>query len=270
MAGNAVVDINQTNFAWFENGATHSLIDPHVWDSIEGSCNFSIDLGIDGNGCPSHQTLECQQSIQIWLNSSGAASNELDLYDYYAEGSCSAATNSTVGMDAPCIEDRTTSYLQKPEVRAALHVSPEAAAWSGCSDALNDAYNCADTLVSMVPLYVALRSNGIKILIYSGDVDGIVPTAASRRWVERVAASDRNVRAREGTQSSSAHGNGDSGWRRWHLDDGLLAGYTFEVSDEKGQSLCFVTVKGAGHMVPRFKGQAAWEMASRFVHGIPF
>ena len=217
-----------------------------------GSCNFSIDLGIDGNGCPSHQTAECSASIQAWLNSTGAASNDLDLYDYYAEGTCTDSNTPSTGIDAPCIEDRTAAYLQRGAVRTALHVAPEASAWTGCSTPLNNAYNCADTLVSMVPLYAALRSSGVRVLIYSGDVDGIVPTAASRRWVEGVSARGAELV-----------------WRRWHLDAGALAGYTFEAPDAEGRLLWFATVKGAGHMVPRFKGEAAKAMASRFMQGKP-
>ena len=35
MAGNAVVDINQTNYAWFENGYSHSLIDGATWAAMQ-------------------------------------------------------------------------------------------------------------------------------------------------------------------------------------------------------------------------------------------
>ena len=45
LAGNAVVDINQTNFAWFENGATHGLVPPETWQELRRSCDFSQDLG---------------------------------------------------------------------------------------------------------------------------------------------------------------------------------------------------------------------------------
>ena len=50
LVGNGVVDINQTNFAWFEAGYTHSLVDTSTWTGMLRECDFTKDLGIDGNG----------------------------------------------------------------------------------------------------------------------------------------------------------------------------------------------------------------------------
>ena len=47
MVGNAVVDINQTNYAWFEAGYTHSLISQPTWDGLLAHCDFTIDMGVD-------------------------------------------------------------------------------------------------------------------------------------------------------------------------------------------------------------------------------
>ena len=47
LIGNGVVDINQTNFAWFEAGATHTLVDEAVWGSMKEECDFTKDLGMD-------------------------------------------------------------------------------------------------------------------------------------------------------------------------------------------------------------------------------
>ena len=52
MVGNGVVDINQTNYAWFEAGYSHSLVSEFTWRSMQRECDFTKDLGIDGNGCP--------------------------------------------------------------------------------------------------------------------------------------------------------------------------------------------------------------------------
>jgi serine carboxypeptidase-like clade 2 len=248
LAGNAVVDINQTNFAWFENGASHSLVPTSTWADIKQSCDFEADLGIDGNGCPSPQTPTCHSAIELWLNQSGAASGALSLYDYYADA-CTPENADAIGSDAPCIDATTTAYLNQPSVRAALHVSPEAPLrWAGCSDVLNDAYNCTDTLQSVVPLYTALRNRGVAVLVYSGDADGIVPTKASERWVGLTGKA--------------------TPWRQWSAGS-VLAGYTYDVVGPTNHTTTVATVRGAGHMVPRFRGLAALALVSRFLSGDP-
>ena len=45
------------------------------------------------------------------------------------------------------------------------------------------------------------------------------------------------------------------GWRTWHLDNGQVGGYITEY-----QGLNFTTVRGAGHMVPQWKPEAAYHM----------
>ena len=37
MIGNGVVDINQTNYAWFEAGATHTLVEQRIWTAMQAS-----------------------------------------------------------------------------------------------------------------------------------------------------------------------------------------------------------------------------------------
>ena len=183
------------------------------------------------------------------MNLTGAAAEKLSLYDYYADA-CTAAT-ATAAIDSPCAGNMVTAYLNLPAVRAAFHVSEHApVAWTPCSDPLNDAYSCGDTLVSMVPLYRRLIARGKRLLVYSGDVDGVVPTLASRRWVAAI-------------DPAAEH----AGWRPW-MADGQLAGFTYAVAPALGD-LVFATVRGAGHQVPQFQGARALEMVRRWLAAAP-
>ena len=83
--GNGVVDINQTNYAWFEAGYTHSLVDEEVWRDMQRQCDFTKDLGVDGNGCPQGVSDACAQLVSRWMNQSGSNRNLLSLYDFYAD-----------------------------------------------------------------------------------------------------------------------------------------------------------------------------------------
>ena len=196
LIGNGVVDINQTNYAWFEAGYTHSLVNESTWRGMQRECDFTKDLGIDGNGCPRGVSLVCAGLVNDWMVQSGVQSNRLSLYDYYADTCPTGGDHFVnesygkrlggVGVD-PCSDDHTEAYLNTPAVRFSLHVSRSAPAkWSPCSDAVNNAYSCPDTLVSVVPLYMQLLQEGHRLLVYSGDVDGVVPTLASRRWIAGV------------------------------------------------------------------------------------
>lgn len=77
----------------------------------------------------------------------------------------------------------------------------------------------------------ALLDAGLRIMIYSGDVDGIVPTTGTRMWVEGLGLPVRVP------------------WTPW-LSPGpgqlppQVGGYVTEYD-----GLMFATVRGAGHMV---------------------
>jgi serine carboxypeptidase-like clade 2 len=316
MIGNGVVDINQTNYAWFEAGYTHSLVDEATWQAMQQQCDFTKDLGIDGNGCPRGVSQVCADLVSVWMNQSGVAANVLSLYDYYSDV-CLAdvalpGTGSGVGTDAttrtsrgtyrqqhqhphqhppppdPCADDHTAAYLNLPSVRAALHVSPRApAVWAPCSDPVNDAYSCPDTLESVVPRYTAFLadpSHPHRVLVYSGDVDGVVPTLASRRWLATVANTDVA-----------------DPWRPWMADDGQVGGWTERFAHRhrptsgdgdgdtgdhghghsvangsdrssgggghraSGGELVFATVRGAGHMVPSYQPTRAFALYRAFL-----
>jgi serine carboxypeptidase-like clade 2 len=141
-----------------------------------------------------------------------------------------------------------TSYLNRKDVREALHVRPDAGVWSVCTDEIN--YSTEDLLSSMLPLYPRLIAAGLRVWIFSGDVDGIVPTSGSRAWVE-------GLQLRE-----TEH------WRPWLVPDGAfgpqVGGYVVGYD-----GLTFATVRGAGHMVPYTQPARAAHLFKAFVNDAP-
>jgi serine carboxypeptidase-like clade 2 len=67
---------------------------------------------------------------------------------------------------------------------------------------------------------------GLHIVVYSGDVDAVVPITGTRRWIESL---DQPIKKR---------------WHPWVYEN-QVAGFK---EDYGGLSL--LTVRGAGHMVP--------------------
>lgn len=254
MIGNGVVDLNQTNYAWFEMAFTHSLAAPSTWSGLTQNCHFQWDMGVDGNGCPSNQTKACQHYLQAWMADTGSSQGLLSLYDYYTDVCLNSKAPFADSISAPCIDATTTRYLQQLAVRSALHIDSRAAAWADCSDELNDAYSCSDTWVSVVHLYRDLlksQKRPQRLLIYSGDVDGVVPTAATRRWVQ----------AMESLLVTRS-------WQPWLDGQAQLGGVTFSATlddPNANGNLTFATIRGAGHMCPRYQGQRTYFLMQRFL-----
>jgi hypothetical protein len=109
----------------------------------------------------------------------------------------------------------------------------------------------------------------LRLWVYSGDVDGIVPVLGTRRWVEglglqvaRAAAAARGDGGEEGEGEEGDDGSSASGgaWRSWTDAEGQVGGR--RVDYQGGLSL--VTVRGAGHMVPYDAPQRARELMRMF------
>jgi serine carboxypeptidase-like clade 1 len=69
---------------------------------------------------------------------------------------------------------------------------------------------------------------GYKILFFSGDTDGAVPTYGTRRWLKML-----NLDVKDA-------------WRTWVTDD-QVSGYIISYD-----GLDFATVHGVGHMAPQW------------------
>ncbi len=85
----------------------------------------------------------------------------------------------------PCVDDEVERYMNLPEVQLALHANQTVILpwrWTDCTAEVS--YSRSDLLASMLPVYEELLASGsLRILVFSGDVDGILPVVGTRRWV---------------------------------------------------------------------------------------
>ena len=156
------------------------------------------------------------------------------------EGSNNAAGCAT-NYD-PCRDDRTTAYLNNPTVKAAIHANASIT-WAGCSSVVD--YSRFDLLSSMLPTYEFLFGAGLKMLVYSGDVDAIVPTLGTRAWLSQLPLVE--------TQAI----------RAWSVG-GQVGGWVTEYD-----KLTFATVRNAGHFVPELQGERGLYLIKQFLAGEP-
>ncbi|XP_064477215.1 lysosomal protective protein-like isoform X1 [Ornithodoros turicata] len=147
----------------------------------------------------------------------------------------------------PCTNDRSiTEYLNRKDVKAALHVEESPLKWVLCNRVVRLHYAMQyGTMKGWV--WKVMNTGRVRALIYNGDFDAVCSYIGDEWFVDSL-----------GYEATS-------GYEPWFVD-GQVAGY---YRTHKG-NLTFLTVKGAGHMVPEDKPQEALQMITRFLKDEPY
>ena len=148
---------------------------------------------------------------------------------------------------APCFDDsKLEAFMNRADVQSALHVEARRQ-WVVCSDEVGGRYEIQDK--GSIWAYPNLIKEGIRILIYSGDTDAIVPYNGNQKWIENLKLEIEEP------------------FRQWRVDNDPenVAGYII-----KYKGLTFCTIKGTGHMVPQWKPKEAYYMFKQFINDEDF
>jgi len=146
-----------------------------------------------------------------------------------------------LGGPVGCIDGiEAGAYLNDDTVQAALHVNSKS--WTICATLLY-----SRQIDSVIPLYPTLAQI-YRTLIFNGDADACVPFTDNQDWTSSLGLPVK------------------APWHAWTLDN-QVAGYA-TVYDLN--NFTFVSVKGAGHMVPEYKPKQALELFHRFINNQPF
>lgn len=155
----------------------------------------------------------------------------------------------------PCAEAHLLKYLNRQDVKEALHVNITKD-WSTCSDDIN--YSVVDSNTPQMDLYESLinigkrKDSNLKMMIFSGDDDSVCSTASTQYWIYNVGAVPKP----------------DRFWKPWTFN-GQTAGFFTEFDlGVTNSSFTFVTVHGAGHEVPAYRPAEAFAMFESFFSGI--
>ncbi|XP_057833065.2 serine carboxypeptidase II-3-like [Cryptomeria japonica] len=151
--------------------------------------------------------------------------------------------NESDGFD-PCSPGYVFTYLNTPEVQNALHanVTDLSYAWTECSDVLSYTFSAT----TMFPIYRRMMAAGLRILIYSGDVDAVVPVTGTRYSINALKLSIEEE------------------WYPWMSGELDVGGFSVIY-----KGLTFATVRGAGHEVPSYQPSRALTMTKSFLAGKP-
>jgi carboxypeptidase C (cathepsin A) len=136
-------------------------------------------------------------------------------------------------------------YLNSAAVKKALGVD-EDAEWQECNMYVNAAFY-GDFMRDFSTKLVPLLEDNIRVMIYAGDQDLICNWLGNRRWVD----------ALEWSGSQGWSQAQDKPWKVGGKQVGEVTSF---------ETLSFVKVYGAGHMVPMDQPAASLDMINRFMY----
>ncbi|OAY69363.1 Serine carboxypeptidase 24 [Ananas comosus] len=252
LVGNAVTDNYYDSIGTVSYWWTHAMISDSTYRSILSSCNFSAVK----------TSRPCDGAVNYAMNHEFG---DIDQYSIYTP-SCAAAaatSNSSArhrplmrlkntllrrrsysGYD-PCTETYAEKYYNRPDVQRVMHanITRIPYRWTACSDVLIKTWR--DSQISMLPTYKELIGAGLRIWVFSGDTDSVVPVTATRFSIGHL------------------HLKVKIPWYPWY--SGRQVGGWSEVYE----GLTFASVRGAGHEVPLFQPRRAFELFQSFLAGEP-
>ncbi|KAL1007305.1 hypothetical protein UPYG_G00084750 [Umbra pygmaea] len=157
----------------------------------------------------------------------------------------SFAGKISVGEVPPCLNSTAQmTWLNRGDVRKALHIPDTLPPWDICSDIVGAKY--LTLYATMKDVYLKLLSLGVRALVYNGDTDMACNFLGDQWFVEQL-----NQKATTKYQS-------------WISDDQIAGFY------QQYGNLTFLTVKGAGHMVPQWAPGPALDMFQSFLSNKPY
>jgi serine carboxypeptidase-like clade 2 len=254
LAGNAWTYMPFENLAAVDTWWQRGLVPQQTCEDIKTYCNLSYEGPLASSQL---DPVKCEKAIDLSSDQMG----DVSIYNIYADVCISNELKHMVSQFAnsgsishkllsskanqvkdaePCIENFMTAYLNRPDVQKAVNIRNPVQKWSACSNKVH--YNYDDIASSVIPVYQFLFNENLKILVYAGDVDAIVPYSGSLAWIE------------------SLKMNITDPWRPWYDSGKQVGGYVTVY-----ESLTFTTVRGAGHMVPTFQPTRALMMLSSFM-----
>lgn len=148
-----------------------------------------------------------------------------------------------------CQEDETTKYLNRKDVQDSMNAKLVGVPrWGICSSVVR--YNMDGLEVATLPLLGTLIKARVRVLVYSGDQDSVIPLTGTRLLI--------NSLAKElGLKTTVPY--------RFWLQDKQVGGWTQVYND----ILAYATIRGAAHEAPFSQPARSLVMFSYFLQGKP-
>lgn len=167
--------------------------------------------------------------------------------------------NEILGETPSCLDaSGVNAYFNNATIRKELHIPDTLSrnVWSECSEELN--YDEAGSIGSFWIYKELIPLQQYKILVYSGDTDASVSTLGTQRWLDRLRVEMAGSFYMLKT------------WAPWLFPSEVLYNPQLGGYATVFNGLTFVTVRGAGHMVPQWRPYQSYIMLHYWLEDIPF
>ncbi|XP_043703638.1 serine carboxypeptidase-like 25 [Telopea speciosissima] len=256
MVGNAVIDTYYDNLGTVDYWLSHALISDETYKQILNKCDLH-KLEDDSNECnaTSKYAEKEQGNIDIYNiygptcgDSTATSTPHNHRIQRFPHRSFSVFINNKIkqisGYD-PCTENYAEIYYNRPDVQKALHANTTQISynWTSCNEILFK--NWTDRAYSILPIYKEMIAAGLRIWVFSGDADGVVPVTATKYSLAQLNLTTKTP------------------WYPWYLNN-QVGGWT-----EIYEGLTFATVRGAGHEVPSTRPKEGFQLIKSFLRGAP-
>ncbi|KAL6906462.1 hypothetical protein ACP4OV_004063 [Aristida adscensionis] len=245
LIGNAYMDGDTDLWGIVDAIWHHAIISDKLYSDFHKHCDFSlVDLSPECNADIDQYTA-LNKLIDIY--SMYTPRCELGYPDFNSSSLGQLGRTSSgrlkflempMGYD-PCTQTYATEYFNRKDVQKALHAMPHP--YSLCRNSINNAWKDSD--LTVVPVVKKLAETGLRIWIFSGDTDARIPTTSTRYTLKKLGLPIKED------------------WSPWYHRK-QVGGWTV-VYD----GLTFVTVRGAGHMVPSTQPEQALALFRHFLAG---
>ncbi|KAM6562576.1 hypothetical protein CsatB_022574 [Cannabis sativa] len=249
--GNPVLEFatdfnSRAEFIW-----SHGLISDSTYRMFTSSCNYSRFVSEYYRGSVSPICSKVMNQV------GKETSRFVDKYDVtldvcissvFAQSKVISPKQVAETIDV-CVEDETVNYLNRQDVRKALHARLVGVRrWAVCSSVLD--YELLDLEIPTITIVGKLIKAGIPVLVYSGDQDSVIPLTGSRTLVHGLAK-----------QLSL---NTTVPYRVW-FEGQQVGGWT----QVYGNILSFATIRGASHEAPFSQPERSLVLFKSFLQGRP-
>uniref|UniRef100_A0A5F9CB14 Carboxypeptidase n=1 Tax=Oryctolagus cuniculus TaxID=9986 RepID=A0A5F9CB14_RABIT len=269
--GNGLSSYEQNDNSLVYFAYYHGLLGNRLWSSLQTHCCSQNKCNFYDNKDP-----ECVTSLQEVSRIVG--NSGLNIYNLYAPCAGGVPGHVRYEKDTLVVQDLGNLFTHLPLKRTwhqvgahgpplhqhhgrlhlpqqplraqGLHIPEQLPSWDMCNFLVNIQYR--RLYQSMNSQYLKLlNSQKYQILLYNGDVDMACNFLGDEWFVDSL---NQKMEVQR---------------RPWLVDYGdsgeQIAGFVKEFSH-----IAFLTIKGAGHMVPTDKPQAAFTMFSRFLNREPY
>lgn len=249
--GNPLLEFNtdfnsKSEFLW-----SHGLISDATHHQFTKVCNFSQ---IQRQNQKGELTPVCSRVINQVSREIG---RYIDTYDVTLDVCLSSVLSQSEVLEKlqgteeidVCVENETVEYLNRIDVQKALHARLVGVTkWSICSDILH--YEMQDLETPTIHILGLLVKSGIRVLVYSGDQDSVIPLTGTRVLVNGLAKElDLNTSV---PYSAWFEGRQVGGWTQVY-----------------GDFLSYATIRGGSHEAPFSQPERSLVLFKAFVGGKP-